>query len=328
MNADKPNRIAFNTDALPEQDRFPAFSEEYVRRYTGLDFVRRDKSGFRGTIELQRADAVDVGYVSLTPINSLRTPDLVRDGDDSLLVLLFESGAANHTQRRTNQKLVAGDAVICDCGYSGEVNIIDESRYWNLKVPRHRITALFPRTGRFAGARLDKDPVARRLLFGYLSGTQDVELNGDGRVTQFYGDHIIDLVALAFGADRETREFAEQRSVSAARRAAILHDIATHLHDPGLGAATIARRHGITPRYVHLLLEQSGQTFTQHVLQMRLERAAQLLGDDNYQNRKIADIALEMGFTDLSHFNRAFRRHFGNTPSVVRANNAKRRSSR
>jgi AraC-like DNA-binding protein len=328
MDADKTDRIAFNTDALPERDRFPAFSEEYARRYTGLDFVRRDKSEFRGTIELQRADTVNVGYVSLTPINSLRTPKLVRDGDDSLLVLLFESGAANHTQRKINQKLEAGDAVICDCGYSGEVNIIDQSRYWNLKVPRHRITALFPRTGRFAGARLDKDPVARRLLFGYLGGTRKVEMNGDGPATRLYGEQIIDLVALAFGADRETREFAEQRSVSAARRAAILHDIAAHLRDPRLGAASIARRHGITPRYVHLLLEPSGQTFTQHVLQMRLERAALLLGDDDHQDRRIADIALEVGFTDLSHFNRAFRRHFGDTPSGIRAAGAKRRSSR
>jgi hypothetical protein len=64
MNADKPNRIVVNTDALPERDRFPAFCEEYVRRYTGLDFVKRDKSTFRGKIELQRAGEVDVGYIS------------------------------------------------------------------------------------------------------------------------------------------------------------------------------------------------------------------------------------------------------------------------
>jgi transcriptional regulator GlxA family with amidase domain len=63
----------------------------------------------------------------------------------------------------------------------------------------------------------------------------------------------------------------------------------------------------------------------QHVLRERLERAAQLLDADKGQNRKIADIALEAGFADLSHFNRAFRRHFGDTPSNMRARNARRR---
>jgi AraC-like DNA-binding protein len=318
MNASKPDRIIFNTDVLPERDRFPAFCEEYIRRYTGLDFVRRDKSEFRGTIELQRAGAVDVGYVSTTPVNSLRSPSLVRDGDDSFLIMLFEKGVANQTQRKADQKLKAGDAIICDCGYPGAVNVIHDARFWSLKIPRHRVMALLPHTGRFAGIRLDKDPVARRLLFGYLSGAQNVELDGEGRATQLYGEQIIDLVALAFGASRDTRELVEQRSVGAARRAAVLHDIATLLADPRLGAATIARRHGITPRYVHLLLEQSGQTFTQHVLQLRLEKAAKLLSDDHTQNRKIAEIALEVGFTDLSHFNRAFRRRFGDTPSGFR----------
>ncbi len=34
---------------------------------------------------------------------------------------------------------------------------------------------------------------------------------------------------------------------------------------------------------------------------------------------RIADIAYEAGFSDLSHFNRSFRRHFGLTRSELRA---------
>jgi AraC-like DNA-binding protein len=35
--------------------------------------------------------------------------------------------------------------------------------------------------------------------------------------------------------------------------------------------------------------------------------------------RTISAIAYEAGFADLSHFNRAFRRRYGETPSDVRA---------
>ena len=53
-------------------------------------------------------------------------------------------------------------------------------------------------------------------------------------------------------------------------------------------------------------------------------KGEKLLTGDQGQNRKIADIALEAGFTDLS-FQPRFRRHFGDTPSGMRANDRKRR---
>ena len=116
-------RLFFNTDALPERDRFPAFCEEIIRRYTALDFAMRDKSEFRCMIELQRAGAVDIGCISTTPLDAMRTPRLVHDGDDGLLVMLLGSGSAYQTQRKHDQMIGTGDAVICDCGYPGEFNV-------------------------------------------------------------------------------------------------------------------------------------------------------------------------------------------------------------
>lgn len=111
----------------------------------------------------------------------------------------------------------------------------------------------------------------------------------------------------------------------AARIAAIFKAISDQITDPGLNTALVAAKFGITPRYVQLLLEQSGQTFTQIVLRKRLDLAKEMLDADANQNRKISAIALQVGFADLSHFNRAFRRHFGDTPSAVRAQSAMRR---
>jgi AraC-like DNA-binding protein len=50
-----------------------------------------------------------------------------------------------------------------------------------------------------------------------------------------------------------------------------------------------------------------------------------LLRDPRLRHRKVADIAAEAGFNDLSYFNRAFRRHFGATPSDIRAGHPYRR---
>src|SRR5580704_9120478 len=93
-------------------------------------------------------------------------------------------------------------------------------------------------------------------------------------------------------------------------RAAILRIIESRSGDPDLTAITVASVLSVTPRYVHLLLEETGKSFTHHVLERRLETATALLRDPRWQDRKIADIAAEAGFSDLSYFDRAFRRQF------------------
>jgi AraC-like DNA-binding protein len=98
----------------------------------------------------------------------------------------------------------------------------------------------------------------------------------------------------------------------------VLREIEQRSADPGLNAITVATQLGITPRYVHLLLEETGKSFARHVIERRLERVAALLHAPGKRHQKIAAIAAEAGFNDLTYFNRTFRRHFGATPTDVR----------
>jgi AraC-like DNA-binding protein len=319
MDKSAIERLYFSTAALPEHERFPAFCEEVIRRYTALDVKARDESKFHATIELQRSGAVDVGVFKTAAATFDRSPHLLHDGDDGLIVMLCQSGLAHQTQRENDQKVGAGEAVVCDCAYFGGLHTSVDAEFLSVKVPRHRVAGLLPDHMRFAGAKLDKDPLARRLLFGYLAGTRNVGPLNKGPAVELYEDHLIDLIALSLGIKGDARVLAEVRGARAARRAAILREIENRSGDAGLSAITVALLLGVTPRYVHLLLEETGKSFTHHVLERRLERAALLLRDPRWRNRKIADVAAEAGFTDLSYFNRAFRRHFGATPSDLRA---------
>ncbi|PHN95748.1 AraC family transcriptional regulator [Tenacibaculum discolor] len=67
------------------------------------------------------------------------------------------------------------------------------------------------------------------------------------------------------------------------------------------------------------LFERAGSTFSEFVLGERLARAHRLLTDPGRTASSISTIAFESGFGDLSYFNRTFRRHFGATPSEIRA---------
>lgn len=52
--------------------------------------------------------------------------------------------------------------------------------------------------------------------------------------------------------------------------------------------------------------------------ELRLQKAFALLIERSGGKRRISDIALEAGFSEVSHFNRLFRARFGDTPSGVR----------
>lgn len=62
----------------------------------------------------------------------------------------------------------------------------------------------------------------------------------------------------------------------------------------------------------------TGTTPMDFVMALRLERARQLLGTTALS---VADVAARSGFVDRSHFSRAFRARFGESPAKLRRHN-------
>ena len=129
--------------------------------------------------------------------------------------------------------------------------------------------------------------------------------------------HIVDLTVLVATARCSIGE-STASAVVATQLAAALDYIASHLSDPGLSVANVAQSLSISPRYLQRLLESSGTSFTAHVTELRLKHAFMLLSAENLIDVRICDIALQVGFSDISYFNRLFRSRFGDTPKGVR----------
>lgn len=135
---------------------------------------------------------------------------------------------------------------------------------------------------------------------------------------RFIISHFYDLVALALGASSDAKALAADRTVGAVRLAAIKADIVANIHDGDLNATMVATRHRLTVRYMHKLFESDGITYSEFVLGERLARAYCLLTNPLHSGRAISTIAFELGFNDLSYFNRTFRRQYSATPSEIR----------
>ena len=112
-----------------------------------------------------------------------------------------------------------------------------------------------------------------------------------GQLTDAVAAHMTDLIELSLLAPWGRALPARDRSVRAARLAALKADIGRHLTDGSLSATALAARHGITPRYLHKLFEDDAMTYSQYVLEQRLALACRRLRDPRLADRTVSSIA-------------------------------------
>ena len=81
--------------------------------------------------------------------------------------------------------------------------------------------------------------------------------------------------------------------------------------------ADVAREAGLSRfHFCRLFRQEAGVLFHEHLTRLRLQHAKTLLAD---RNRRISEVAYGVGFNDLSHFDRTFRKMVGRSPSEYRS---------
>jgi len=241
-------------------------------------------------------------------------------GANELLFATTVSGASILRQGTRETRIADGSAVLLRLADGAFTTTHpDRVTFLGLRLSGHAIDPLVTNLGDALMRAISPDTTpALGLLTSYLRSVAENRLLEGADEEQLVTRHIHDLVALVAGASGDAARLASQHGLRAARLRAIRSDIVTHLDSPGLTVSAIARRHGVSVRYVHQLFAPTGGTFSEFVLEKRLARAWAQLRDAQFDDRTVSDIALGVGFGDLSYFNRTFRRRYGCAPRDVR----------
>lgn len=133
-------------------------------------------------------------------------------------------------------------------------------------------------------------------------------------------DHVLDLLTLAVGAVRPAQASASRSRASALCRVKRL--IEAGLADFDLDPALIARRSGLSVRYINDLFGDEDTSLMRYVWRRRLEKCRKDLRDPRHKGDQVSDIAFSWGFSDTSHFSRTFKRAFGSSPRAYRQGGA------
>lgn len=311
-------RFIVSTDAVPVRDRAPYFREE-MSRLLRLDMTPLTELPPHYTMDFTAAGPISISEMRGSPTRFVRAPGHVRDGDGDFTFVLFQRGCEELTHNGHVTKVdTSGYCLINNAIPSAAVFPASIAHTLAIRIDRSALGALVRHPEKAAGLPADPSsaPVLA-LLRGYLDAFAGSRDRLAPEVAQSFGRHIIDLVASIIGTTRDGDAQAASGGIRAARLREVLEAIAGRACDPGFGIEQVAGQLAVTTRYINRLLEETGHSFSEHVVEHRLRRAWQLLSDP-LCNLKIASVAFECGFNDLSHFNRSFRRRFGETPTSVR----------
>ena len=264
-------------------------------------------AAFSGALQLCSYGALALAHVTTTPSHGQSWDVSLRD-PEHVFVQLQDAGATDVEQDGKRVRLDAGALTMLLGSRPYTISFDDASRFVVLKLPLPRATARIGDLAQFVGTcTTARDTL---LLAGFVHTLLAAEqLARQPSCDDAVGDVLLDLVAITYR--RASQPPAPPATTGARWQRAIADFVDHHLGDPALGSPMIARRLGVTPRYVQMVFAGLGTTASAYIISRRLERAAKLLVSGGDQ---VAEVAFQVGFADLSYFYRSFRKRYGVSP--------------
>jgi len=304
-------------------DEPPATREEYWRDVidrTIAPMELRFPSGLdeRERIVTGQLGALNVAVWESGPGEVRHTRAHVRRSDPEVFHLFVHGrGRVVGEQAGREAELVAGDVTLVDTSLPfrclHEVSdVVCLTIPWTLLPTEQQspdaVAGVLIGGGAGPGALLSS---LVRQLPGHIDGI-------DGQESFRVGTALVDLLSatLAMSNGRPDDEVTDWARRSLVQR--ILTYIEDRLADPKLSPSKIAEAHHISVRYLHKLFASEDRTVAGFIRCRRLERSRRDLLDPALRSRPVNAIGTRHGFTEPTHFSRAFRAAYGRPPGEYR----------
>ncbi len=291
-------------------DKLDAFREHFGRTILKVDMVPVGGHPLSCDMAIRAMPDLALAHGSLSPVTSRHE----EDSCDDVVLVAIHSGQAELRHGRRSARVESGEAVLTTHDEPGQFTGHTATHLTNIRFRRQGLVARGADPDAMIARPLPRGHHVLRLLLGYADVLGDPAVAMDPQARSVVTSGLYDLVALLLPGERPPL-----RDARAMRLVAIQSDIRLSLGRHDLSITDLARRHGISGSYARRLFAEAGTSFTDFVLEKRLTLAHRHLTDAAQMHRTISAIAYEVGFGDLSYFNRRFRQRYGMTPTEARA---------
>jgi AraC-like DNA-binding protein len=318
------SKIEFSSDQLPshlnDRARFRLWHDIWMEQLGNAEMKHAEDKPFYTASKNVLLGELSVSRFATTTGHYVRTRKHVTNDRDDILVGFYRSPEPQlWTVGNQGVELKQGSVVAFNVAQPVS-SFTNGLTAWNLaSIPRAQILKLVPHADNRPAMLLDPANPAVRHLERTIDFLLDAdEVCEDQALTRHAQAMLGDLIVLALGARGEVAEVAAERGLRAARQRELIAVIEKRFAEPSLSITTIADALHLSRRYASDLLLEGGATFSERVLELRLQKARAMLSDVRYDGTKVSDIAFACGFNEVTYFNRRFRAHFGCSPTQYR----------
>jgi len=271
---------------------------------------------------LQSAQLGSFGIASVTgsPLDVYRQRQHISEvSDEVYLVKVQVSGESLVMQRDREAHLRPGDFALCLSSEPYQLHFADSYAQAVLAIPATLMEECVHQPQAHVGVRMDASEGANGVFSQLVTSIVSRLDSLDSNLSQRLEANVIDLLSttLAFSPLGQ-----QQQLVTGGVKSEYLHRIKQfirmHLDDERLGPEWIARSQNISTRYLHMLFETEPCSVSRFIQKQRLEQCRLALSSDSYADSSVADVGYRFGFQDASHFSRAFKAEYGQTPAQYR----------
>ncbi|MFE6861584.1 helix-turn-helix domain-containing protein [Nocardia sp. NPDC057668] len=311
--------IVFDTRVLAPHERADAVCDAMQTSSVPSHVAHEDPGGaVHGVFEMWEFGAESIFRAEMSGIRLRRTVRQVRGFEAPMLAIAVQQRGLGEYEQFGEQRLVpVNDLHVMDLNAPYDFRWSGRGTSTCLYVPLDRLD-LPAQLVRSAAPLVRESPIYPLLVDHILAMTAAADALSADASSAYVGSAATELVrGLLLSAARPELDatIVPARALLPRIRAYALD----HLGDPNLDAATIARAHGVSVRYLYKICAAADFTLAAWILAQRLERVKADLSGPLAHHRSIGSIASRWGFRDHSHFTRRFRQAYGMTPSEWRS---------
>lgn len=249
--------------------------------------------------------------------------EIAASGEDCYYLNFQLAGDCRITQNGTDIVLLPGDVGLFDSSQSFGLHHdnFPQLKVASLMLPKHNIGTEDGDEPARTPELLSRHPVYGRLIAEAMQSLVETTATGnpaDVMALQALVISLLKLTAQPLGA--QANPFAgtvtgspADSTRSQAQLLRIKRIIRARCTTPGYAVTDCATEAGLSPRYIHRLFEADEDSFGTFLINERLAAATRMLRRPGSAHLPMATIATEAGFSDPSHFHRAFRSRYGMT---------------
>jgi AraC-like DNA-binding protein len=300
-----------STTGIAVADRLPFWNEIASQMITPLRVEALGDGPFNARLYRRRLRECEILSPISTPARIFR--DAEADAGYVNIQLQHRGRSTNHTGGRT-AVLEEGDFLLYDPSRPLWLSFTEPTQAIVLRLPVARVEEKMPHLRGQVGIPVSGNSGPGALFSNFLrQAWAELEQGEEGEWAESLGEAIWPLLDMAYAGTRPKTE-ANRREE---RRRTLFDAVETELTDPDLDVHRLARRMGVSARYVQMLFAEMGTTPRGFIQDRRLELAARRLEREGL-DVTVTEVAYDAGFNDLSSFCRAFRRRFETSPRNYR----------